>query len=609
MPNETVFVELRALISQFQAKMAEARGEMERTAKHGGATFAGLAKVSGAALAGVAGVAVAVGTFATKMGMDLQDADRRLRVAITDSGNSFEAFAPQIAKADKQLEKFGFTNAQTNDALAVMVTGLGKPAKALEAIGVAADLATFKHVDLAQAALAVTKAIEGNMRPLHQLGIDLPIAASSAYRVTVAQQNLAKAQAALTAAEAAEHPTAAQIVADRLSAEKAALALQRAQDAVTLAQQNEAAVLHKFPDAAKAGAAGHQLLVDASMKLKLAEEAASLAAQQHGTVLNQTGPHAKYEAAVLKVADAQAKLSALQKAGTGILDALQKKIGGQAADASQTFAGRLQVAKARVEDLAARLGLKLIPIIEQVIAAITRVVSWFDRHRAAAVALAGVITAVLGAAMTVFVVDKIARFVGGIQSAIGALSKLAGRSTATAATVEGDSAAMGAASTGFGSKLSGGLAVASAGIIAFQGTMALLKSNFLGIGDAVTSAARAITNFLGIHVGTSPTAKLAPASIAWLEAVAAGQLVDAKISAADAAAQLHQLHIPGYKYGGYVPTTGLALLHAGETVIPADGGGGRGDLVLVVDGQVLGRVVLSALLREQRNRPLGIRAS
>lgn len=32
-----------------------------------------------------------------------------------------------------------------------------------------------------------------------------------------------------------------------------------------------------------------------------------------------------------------------------------------------------------------------------------------------------------------------------------------------------------------------------------------------------------------------------------------------------------------YQHGGYVPQTGLALLHAGETVIPASGGGGMGN--------------------------------
>ena len=106
---------------------------------------------------------------------------------------------PQIAAADKMMEKFGFSNTDTQDALAVMTTGLGSGSKAIGAIGVAADLASFKHVSLAQAGLAVTKAMEGNLRPLHQIGVDLPVAASSAEKLVVADQKVSAAQAALNA--------------------------------------------------------------------------------------------------------------------------------------------------------------------------------------------------------------------------------------------------------------------------------------------------------------------------------------------------------------------------------------------------------------------------
>ena len=57
----------------------------------------------------------------------------------------------------------------------------------------AADLAKYKHIDLADAATAVARAQEGNLRALKQLGIDLPIAATSAAKLQKAHESLGKA--------------------------------------------------------------------------------------------------------------------------------------------------------------------------------------------------------------------------------------------------------------------------------------------------------------------------------------------------------------------------------------------------------------------------------
>ena len=324
-----VFVELRAVISEFQEKMVIAREEMEKTSKAGGGHFSALSGFATAGLAGVATTAVAIGAASVKMGNELEDAHVKMVTAIRDTGGNMETLGPKINQADKAMENFGFTNTQTQDALAVGTTALGSSSKALSILTTAANLAAYKHIDLATAEVAVAKGTEGNLRPLKQLGIDLPVVASSAEKVAVAQQNLAKAQAKVTD------------------------------------------LLKQFPNAASPASAAH----------------------------------AKYETAIGKVSDAQQKLSNLQKAGGDILDGLNKRMGGQAAAAADTFSGKMKVAKTRIEDAGAALGVKLIPWIEKAIDWISKMVTWMDKHQAITKILAIAIGTTLVAA---FVASTIA---------------------------------------------------------------------------------------------------------------------------------------------------------------------------------------------------------
>ena len=116
------------------------------------------------------------------------------RWPIKDTGGNIANLSAPIDAADKAMERFGFTNAQTEDALAVGTTALGSSSKAMSILTTAANLAAYKHVDLSTAMVAVSKGMEGNLRPLKQLGIDLPVVASSAEKVAVAHAALAKAQ-------------------------------------------------------------------------------------------------------------------------------------------------------------------------------------------------------------------------------------------------------------------------------------------------------------------------------------------------------------------------------------------------------------------------------
>jgi hypothetical protein len=193
-----VFVELKANIREFQMAMGEARKEITLLERHSASNFEKMAAVGKGALLGLGAVAVGVGGLSLKMAGEFEKAHTRLEVSLKNVGTSFEAQKSQIDKADAAMEKFGFTNANTQDALANLTTALKDPKKAYADLGLAADLAKYKNVDLATAALAVARAQEGNLRPLKQLGIDLPVAAGGAKAVAAAQATVATQTQKLT---------------------------------------------------------------------------------------------------------------------------------------------------------------------------------------------------------------------------------------------------------------------------------------------------------------------------------------------------------------------------------------------------------------------------
>ena len=188
-----VFVELKANISEFTTAMGEARGEVASLEKQGVGSFDKLATFGKAALFGLGTAAVGVGALGVKMADQFEQSHAKLEQALKNAGASFEQFATPIGDAQKKMEQYGYTNAQTQEALANLTTALKDPKKALDDLSIAADLAKFKHIGLAEAATVVARAQEGNLRALKQLGIDLPIAASSAAKLEAAHIALGKA--------------------------------------------------------------------------------------------------------------------------------------------------------------------------------------------------------------------------------------------------------------------------------------------------------------------------------------------------------------------------------------------------------------------------------
>lgn len=189
-----VMVELRATTGEFMAKLGEARAEVAKLSTEGAAHFEKIKAVGAAALLGVAGAGLAIGTMAVKAAVEGEQAHARLAQAIKNTGGSMEELEPKVNALSDRFAKFGYTNDEVEAALAQMTTSLHNPEKALGAMGLAADLAKFKNISLSDASLTVAKALEGQVRPLKQLGIDLPVAAGGAQQLTVAQRAMRDAQ-------------------------------------------------------------------------------------------------------------------------------------------------------------------------------------------------------------------------------------------------------------------------------------------------------------------------------------------------------------------------------------------------------------------------------
>ena len=349
-----VFVELKANVGEFKTAMGEARTEIDHLKTRGQSGFTQFAAFGKAALFGLGTAAVGLGGMALKMADDFEKSHAKLQQAIKDSGNSFAAFSPQIDVSQKKMEALGFTNAQTQEALANLTTGLGSPAKALKDMGLAADVARFKHIDLATAATLVTKAEEGNLKALKQMGIDLPIAGGGAKALAQAQQNLST-ELAKTKTFLAAHPNA---------------------------------------------------------------------------LSNVSKYHLVYMQMLDKVHASQVKVNAAQVSGKEIITALTQKVGGQATAVAETFSGKVEVLKTKVENLGSSLGLALIPKIEALVTGLTKTWEWFKRHEAITKILSGLIGTTLVLAIGAYV-SKMAW--GAAQTAIKAAEMVASWGTVTAA--------------------------------------------------------------------------------------------------------------------------------------------------------------------------------
>jgi len=141
------------------------------------------------------------------------------------------------------------------------------------------------------------------------------------------------------------------------------------------------------------------------------------------------------------VSKATEKLTLDQGTIGKVIDEISKKTHGAASAYGETLAGQMDVAKAKVENLSVSFGEKLIPIITSAIKVVTQIVDWFGKHKAAAEVLAGVIGAVLGAAVLKFSVETAGKMVGATKNMASSLLHLGDTFKGAAGMADEDQAA------------------------------------------------------------------------------------------------------------------------------------------------------------------------
>lgn len=167
---KTIFVEIVGSAKQFQKELEGAVASTNK-ANSGFQKMGKAAGVAGLAIGGVLAVGI---DKSVKAAVGAQAQTKALDQALTNAGISAKSFAGSLSQAEDQGHRFGFSNNEVREALTKLVTATGDSKKAMFDLGVAEDLARFKHLSLQQASDTLTRAVAGSSRALKQLGIDVP---------------------------------------------------------------------------------------------------------------------------------------------------------------------------------------------------------------------------------------------------------------------------------------------------------------------------------------------------------------------------------------------------------------------------------------------------
>ena len=108
-----------------------------------------------------------------KAAEEAQTSTTALATAMNNAKVNTEGNRQVVEKITGSMENLGFTSNSTREALTKMVTATGSVTQASKLMGVAADYARLKHMDLASAATVLTRGTTGAARAFREYGITL----------------------------------------------------------------------------------------------------------------------------------------------------------------------------------------------------------------------------------------------------------------------------------------------------------------------------------------------------------------------------------------------------------------------------------------------------
>lgn len=152
---------------------------------------------------------------AVSAGEDLEKSQRQVEQQFKANGESLQRGNALLAQSTQQMVKFGHSATDTAKAFAQLDRATGDAGKAESLMGLTADLAAARHLDLEKASLVVAKVVNGNTGILKRYGIEVAKGATVAEALAAAQKKLAGQAAAATTPQeqlsAAIHNTEAAI--------------------------------------------------------------------------------------------------------------------------------------------------------------------------------------------------------------------------------------------------------------------------------------------------------------------------------------------------------------------------------------------------------------
>lgn len=155
----------------FAGALAVVGNQLDETSTKGQSFGSTMSKVGGVELLAAGAGLAFVGTSAVHAAENFDTAHARLQQAVANTGQSFVSAAPSVNALDDRFIKLGFEAADTENALSRLTAATHDVGKAQQLMGLAADIARARNVDLTTAVDYLSKAQQGNYTSLLRLGI------------------------------------------------------------------------------------------------------------------------------------------------------------------------------------------------------------------------------------------------------------------------------------------------------------------------------------------------------------------------------------------------------------------------------------------------------
>lgn len=399
---------------QFSAGLATAKGEMEAMTGKSGAAFQGLASIGKAALIGLSAAAIGVGIISVKLASTFQASMERIATQAQVPQSQIKGLSNAVLNMTGQVGISANTLAQGlyHVESAFQSTGI-TGARAMEILKIASEGARIGGADLVDVTNALDAAIVSGIPGVQNFSQAMGALNAVVGAGDMTMQDLADAMGtgvlavvknyglSLTDAGAA----LATFGDNNIRGATAATALRMAVQALAVPAKAGTAFLDKMGMSTTQLAVDMQRggLVPALQDLKTHIEAAGYTSVQTGQILTQIfGKRAGVGVAVL-----YDQLDRL-KSKYGDISNASKNFGDAWAETQKTFKQQWAELAKTVEAIAIRIGLWLIPKLQELAAVVMQVVQWFERHKTVALALGVAIGTVLVVAIGYYIAGMVA---------------------------------------------------------------------------------------------------------------------------------------------------------------------------------------------------------